>query len=80
MAHMSHKQIFHIIFKLELKVYEDDIPILICYNNEIFIKYFFLVFKRVLSLLDACNVLQWCAGIGIFYYCSDPVIMNKFSH
>ena len=48
------KKIFKIIFKLELKVYEDNIPILICCNNEIFIKRFFLVFKRVLSLLDAC--------------------------
>ena len=26
------------------------------------------------------NVLQWRAGIGIFCYCSHPVIMNKFSH
>ena len=48
------KKIFKIIFKLELKVYEDNNPILICCNNEIFIKSFFLVFKRVLSLLDAC--------------------------
>ena len=47
-------------------------PILICWKNKIFIKWFFLVFK-VLSLL------QWRAGIGIFYYCSHPVIMNKFS-
>ena len=50
----NHKQIFKIIFKLELKVYEDDVLILICCNNEIFIKCFFLVFKRVLNLLDAC--------------------------
>ena len=26
------------------------------------------------------NVHQWHAGIAIFYYCSHPVIMNKFSH
>ena len=26
------------------------------------------------------NVLQWRAGIGIFYYCAHPVIMNKFSN
>ena len=53
-AYDSRKQIFKIIFKLELKVYEDVIPILICCNNEIFVKYFALLFKRVLSLLDAC--------------------------
>ena len=53
-AYDSHKQVFKIIFKLELEVYEDDIPILICCNYEIFMKCFFLVFKRVLSLLDAC--------------------------
>ena len=49
----SHKQIFKIIFKLELKAYKNDIPILICCNNEIFIECFLLVFERV-SLLDAC--------------------------
>ena len=53
-AYDSHKKIFKIIFKLESKVYEDDIPILISCNNEIFVKCFFLVFKRVLSLLDPC--------------------------
>ena len=37
-AYDSHKQIFKIILKLELKVHEDKIPILICYNNEIFRK------------------------------------------
>ena len=42
------------IFKLQLKLYEDNIPILICCNNQIFIKCFFLVYKRVLILLDAC--------------------------
>ena len=26
------------------------------------------------------NVLQWDAGIGFFYYCAHPVIMNKFSN
>ena len=26
------------------------------------------------------NVLQWRAGIGIFYYCSHPAVTNKFSH
>ena len=26
------------------------------------------------------NVLQWLAGIGIFFYCTHPVIMNKFSN
>ena len=26
------------------------------------------------------NVLQWRAGIGIFYYCAHQVIMNKFSN
>ena len=81
-AYDSLKPIFKIIFKLELKVYEDDIPILIYCTNEIFIKYFFLVFKRVLSWLyaDFILVLQWGAGIGIFYYCFYPVITNKFSH
>ena len=53
-AYDSHKQIFNIIFKMELKVCEDDIPILNCCNNETFIKCFFLVFKRVLSLLNVC--------------------------
>ena len=53
-AYDRHKQIFGIIFKLDLKVYEGDIPILICCNNEIFIKCFFLVFKKVLSLPDTC--------------------------
>ena len=53
-AYDNHKQIFKSIFKLELKLYEDDILVLICCNNEIFIKCFFLVFKRVLILLAAC--------------------------
>ena len=75
----SHKQIFKSIFKLKLKLYEDNIPILICCNNEIFIVFFF-VFKRVLIFLMPVNVLQWCAGIGIFYYCAHAVIMNKFSN
>ena len=26
------------------------------------------------------NVLQWRAGIGIFYYCTHPVITNNFSN
>ena len=26
------------------------------------------------------NVLQWLAGIEIFYYCTLPVIINKFSN
>ena len=75
----SHKQTFKSIFKLKLKLYEDNIPILICCNNEIFIVFFF-VFKRVLIFLMPVNVLQWCAGIGIFYYCAHAVIMNKFSN
>ena len=53
-AYDSHKQILKSIFKLKLKLYEDDTPILICRNNEIFIKCFFLVFERVLILLEAC--------------------------
>ena len=75
----SHKQTFKSIFKLKLKLYEDNIPILMCCNNEIFIVFFF-VFKRVLIFLMPVNVLQWCAGIGIFYYCAHAVIMNKFSN
>ena len=49
-AYDSHKQIFKSISKLKLKQYENDIPILICCNNEIFNK----CFLRVLILLDAC--------------------------
>ena len=49
----SHKQIFNMIFKLKLILLEDDTPILLCCKNEIFKKCSFLVFKRVLSVLDA---------------------------
>ena len=67
----SHKQIFKSIFKL-LKLYEDNIPILICCKNEVFMKSFYFM---------PVSVLQWCAsGIGIFYYCAHPVIKNKFSN
>ena len=59
-AYDSHKQIFKCIFELELKLYEDDIPILICFNNEIFIKHFFLVFRRVLILL-----LMYFSGVQV---------------
>ena len=79
-AYDNHKQVFKIVFQLKLKVYKGNIPILFCCNNEIFIKCFFLVFKRILSLFDACYVPQWRAGIAVFYYCSHPVIINKFSH
>ena len=68
----SHKQIFKSIFKLKLKLYEDNIPILICCKNEVFMKSFYFM---------PVSVLQWCAsGIGIFYYCAHPVIKNKFSN
>ena len=67
----SHKQIFKSIFKL-LKLYEDNIPILICCKNEVFMKSFYLM---------PVSVLQWCASrIGIFYYCAHPVIKNTFSN
>ena len=56
----SHKKILKSIFELELKLYEDDIPILICFNNEIFIKHFFLVFRRVLILL-----LMYFSGVQV---------------
>ena len=55
-----------------LKLYEDNIPILICCKNEVFMKSFYFM---------PVSVLQWCAsGIGIFYYCAHPVIKNKFSN
>ena len=53
-AYDSHKKTFKIVFKLELKAYDDNITILICCNNVVFIKCFFFVFERVLSLLDGC--------------------------
>ena len=46
------------------------------FYNETFIKCIGLVFKIAVNL--PANIFQWLAGTGIFYYCSNPVIIIPY--